>query len=507
MVVAILGIGFLLRTHHLLDITMHFDECCSWRISQFTWPEMFEAISRDAHPPLYYIMLKLLTRVLGDSVLVLRGFAVAMGLATIAAAMGFTWTIMSSDNDEHTGNGSFAVAGALLSGFLIATSGLHVEMSMEARPYSLGTCLALTAAMFLLRSLRSAGTYLDWMLFTLSTLALSFTHYYCLFTILGYLVFAGLALLQHWWAKGFTPLIRKNTIGLFVSFWVIQFFWGPWFSIFQFQLARSTPQLWMRELDWNSLSTNLYRVIAGGQKTIAPTHLAGFAPIVWVVVCGLTFFSGNPRSKLAGICALTPIVAVVAYGVFVRNIIGVRYLIFAHTFLLIAAAVTVKWIPRLWMKAVFVLMVLSWSGYWCIDYLSARSYIAETPGLAGAVRYIDEHRRPGEILVIASPFVLPIVRKYTQNSEGIFTRTGDHRNNILSGPSLLDSDYRNTDEILRNQQLRVWTIDSYGMFSQGHKVEIRLADTKWTMDHQHLFDERNGNACLSVVRCYRALGH
>jgi hypothetical protein len=45
---AVVGIGLLLRTQHLSDLTMHFDECCSWKISQFPWDEMIDAVSRDA---------------------------------------------------------------------------------------------------------------------------------------------------------------------------------------------------------------------------------------------------------------------------------------------------------------------------------------------------------------------------------------------------------------------------------------------------------------------------
>ena len=91
---AVLGLALMLRTQHLSDLTMHFEECCAWKMSQFPWDEMLDAVSRDAHPPLYYILMHGVGKIGAESPVVLRGISVLFGLATILAAFWFVRTAL-----------------------------------------------------------------------------------------------------------------------------------------------------------------------------------------------------------------------------------------------------------------------------------------------------------------------------------------------------------------------------------------------------------------------------
>src|SRR5690242_13402100 len=91
---AIASLALIVRTHHIGDVTMYFDECCSWIISQQPWDEMLDALSRDAHPPVYYALLKG-WGFIGNSPEVIRGFSVLFGLGTILAAFWFVNTALT----------------------------------------------------------------------------------------------------------------------------------------------------------------------------------------------------------------------------------------------------------------------------------------------------------------------------------------------------------------------------------------------------------------------------
>jgi hypothetical protein len=501
----VLGTALLLRTQHLTDLSLHFDECCSWKISQFPWGEMLDGVSRDAHPPLYYILLKGLTAMLGDAPAVLRGFSVVMGMGTIAAAVWFVRTALAERDTAAPGRLlSERDFGALLAGVLVALSGLHVEMSLQARPYPLGTCLSLVAGAFLIRALRPGGRLVDWAGFTLAAAALSLTHYYGLFTVGALYLYAVGALLREWWQSGWSGGTRRLLAGIVCSAWAAQLIWAPWLPTFLFQQSRSTPQLWMAPLDWKTLSDTCYLALAGGQSTQAPPGWAGWAVVVWGALVLGVLVVGRPSTRLAAVCAGIPLAAVIAYGLIVRNILGAKYLIFAQLFVLIAAAVLTARVPWRFVRITVAAGLVGWSGYWCWDQAEAREYLARSPGVRGAVAYLEQYRRPEEPVVVGSPFVHPIVQYYARDRSGIYTRYhGDHRESMLSGPPLRAAEYQEVDQLLRQPLDRVWTIDSYGMFRAEGRFEADLPPHAWRLERQEEFREPNGIACVLAVRSYR----
>jgi uncharacterized membrane protein len=170
---------------------MHYDECCSWKISQFPWNEMIDAVSRDAHPPFYYVLMKGLGLLGGSHPAVIRSFSVFFGMATIPAAFWFVSTALADPKGMPDAKHRRKFA-AILAALLVAGSALHVEMSVQARPYTLGTFLTLLSATFLVRALPPVRPSLpgDWIGFAVTAALLSLTHYYGLFTVGAELLFA-----------------------------------------------------------------------------------------------------------------------------------------------------------------------------------------------------------------------------------------------------------------------------------------------------------------------------
>ncbi len=494
---SIVLIAIFLRTHLISEVTFSFDEACSWKISQFSWTETWNAVSRDAHPPLYYAILKAWGALTGEDAAGVRSFSVLMGAASVIAAYAFVRTAV--DTDE-----SSSAFGPLLAAALVAGSALHVEMGLQARPYTLGTFLALISATFLIRWLRNQGTMSDWGLFTGAICLLSFTHYYCLFTVGAECLFAACVAVSTWFRMGWKGGAKRLVLGLLASLWILQMAWSFWLPVFLDQRERSTSQLWMEPFSWSSFSATVGQVLAGGQLVSPPEAFGNIAIAAWIVaVLGLVFL-GNRTVRLAALCAAFPLVAVIAYALMVRNVLGGKYLIFAHTFLLVGVAILAARIPWKWCRILIAIGLCSWSTYWCLQHAEARNQIAQNAGVQDIVRFLKDRRNADEPVLVSSQFVHPIVQFYLSNYTTL-VRTqyfGNHGRDMLGGPPLRESEYRDNDRVWHPPTQCVWVVDVYNLFGEGNRLEVE-APQGWQMVGQEEFREANGLACILAVREYR----
>lgn len=490
-------IAVLLRTHLISEVTLSFDEACSWKISQFSWTETWNAVSRDAHPPLYYAILKAWGALTGQDAAGIRCFSVLMGAASVLAAYAFVRTALDSDE-------SSSAFGPLLAAALVAGSALHVEMGLQARPYTLGTFLSLFSATFLIRWLRNQGTSIDWGLFTGSICLLSFTHYYCLFTVGAECLFAAAVAVSTWFRMGWRGGARRIVLGLLGSLWILQFTWSFWLPVFLDQRERSTSQLWMEPFRWSIFSATVGRVLAGGQLVSPPEAFGNIAIAAWIAtVLGLVFL-GNRTVRLAALCAAVPLVAVIAYALMVRNILGGKYLIFAHTFLLAGGAILAARVPWKWCRSLIAIGLCCWSTYWCLRHAEARDQLAHDSGVQDVVRFLKDRRKEAEPVIVSSHFVHPIVQFYLSDSTTL-VRTlyfGDHVRDMLGGPPLRESEYRDNDRVWEPPTQCVWVVDVYNQFGEGRRLEVK-APQGWQMVGQEEYREANGIACILAVREYR----
>ncbi len=496
---AVAGLALLLRTQHLSDISFWFDESCSLKISQFPWVDLRDAVARDAHPPLYYVLLRIWGAVGDHSPAWIRGLSVVFGLATVGAA---AWFMRLALADVTTARGAcdrerweFA---AFLAAGLLATSGLHIALSLEARPYTLGTFLAVISACFLLRALRPAGALSDWVLFTLAALLLSLTHYYGLLTVAAEFVLAVSVLVRDVWrSRGSRPAWLRLAAAA-SSAWVIQFVWLWWLPVFEFQRARANAQLWMSDLDGWQLAAMCAQALTGAPGGSEAWAVAAVA--VWALTVGGLLIQQEPAARLVALCTGLPLLAAVAYSLAVRNILGVRYLIFAHVFLVLGWALLIA--QCRWRAVRFGLAgaVLVWTAFWCWRYSERRAFLAGFPGTRGAAAYLDQVRGSGERVIVSSPFVHPTLQHYCADRSALYARyDGDHRMDLLGGPPLQAAECITTREVSAITDSRVWTVDVAGLF--GRLFETRVPDTYRRISERR-FPERNGHRMDILVREY-----
>jgi uncharacterized membrane protein len=204
MIYLIILAGLVLR---LISInqSLWLDEATSAMIAKMSLVDMFTRfLPGDFHPPLYYLIIKYWTAVFGYSEVALRIPSVLFGLGTIY----ITYLIAKKVFNNRV---------ALLSGALIATSGLSIYYSQEARMYSLAALLvSLLVYLFLKKK---------WILFSIFLVLLAATDYVSLFVVPVFWLIG----LKDW---------KKLTLAHIpvLSFFIV------WFPIFQKQLFGGLSQ-------------------------------------------------------------------------------------------------------------------------------------------------------------------------------------------------------------------------------------------------------------------------
>jgi mannosyltransferase len=172
MIFLILVVGLFLRLVNISQ-SLWLDEAIqAWAASSFTLRDLiFKFMPTDVHPPLSYIVSFFTSKLIGFSEISLRLPSVVFGVFTIY----FTYKIAQK----------IKLKNPTLPAVLLATSGLHVYYSQEARMYSLATLLVCLSLYFLIKSLKKAKNFT---FYTIYTLLAVYSHYYTWFMLPVHLI-------------------------------------------------------------------------------------------------------------------------------------------------------------------------------------------------------------------------------------------------------------------------------------------------------------------------------
>jgi uncharacterized membrane protein len=156
----------------------------------YTYREIFtELMTRDNHTPLYYLLLKAWTNVFGFSELSIRMPSILFGIGTVYL------TFKVAEEISKSNSWKLKIGKPILSlpkdwkfpevaALMLATSGLHIYYSQEARMYSMAAFFASLAVYAYIRIIKEAKPHnKHWVIFSLSVAALVFTDYVPVFLL------------------------------------------------------------------------------------------------------------------------------------------------------------------------------------------------------------------------------------------------------------------------------------------------------------------------------------
>lgn len=391
------GIAFLL-VRFIAAREPWLDEFHTVLLSGMPWSQLFDYITGDVHPPLYFILTKLWAQILDSSAVTLR----YLSAATHLAAAGVFYALLRKRYPD-----SFAW---LVGVALLLTSPALFYYASEARSYSLSVLWATLALMFILRFRELQNTpkwrHAIWLGVFLSIGF--YIHYTNAFVAAG-IVIALLILNRS----------LKQAVVVSAAFLAAC---APWMPVTLAQMktkgvldaakhAASTDPSSLGfmpgvEPGNFTLGEMCIRLVENVASTIGmlPTNsliLMAFLAIPIIVACGLaaaaTFNSTHRDAPvLAASVAITMLLGLLALGISDR-----RYLLAIAPFLIFALVGGLEWLRTTGrIKAALVASAAIFA-----VYLAGSIRVTQAPeekNLANLVRFLDSHSKPDDVVIFSA---------------------------------------------------------------------------------------------------------
>ncbi len=216
----ILAIATCLRFGFLGRNSIWYDEAYMAWITRLNWHDMVAALRiSDAHPPLYFFLIKAWSGIAGTGEAALRFPAACFSLLSVC----LTYALMRRVASESI---------SLLSAFLVSVSPLQVMIGQDGRMYALLGTLALGSTLALALAVEHGGP-IRWAAYTIAASLIVYTHY------LGALVLVAHGL----WVAIYE---RRNLMAWLGSTAVAAILFLPWLPAFWDQLRHGNGWPWYR---------------------------------------------------------------------------------------------------------------------------------------------------------------------------------------------------------------------------------------------------------------------
>jgi uncharacterized membrane protein len=251
----------------LADRPLWFDEAFTWRLTRFGWGDMLERLRQDFNPPLYYLLLKGWTLVLGDSVFALRLLSVAWFVVLLGSAFLLCREVTAGGAPARPDKDDVG----LLAVLFLAASSLVFRFSQETRMYSQAAALMALSSWLLLRALREPARPVHWWLaYGLTATALVYTHTFAVFGVVGQVIFLGGMFLYQ--ARGGRGLRDRRVGWSLLALAIVALCYLPWLPVVLDQQRRAAQEFWTPAWQgWNWQSFVLHCFFAEFQDPKAPT--------------------------------------------------------------------------------------------------------------------------------------------------------------------------------------------------------------------------------------------
>ncbi|SIO56334.1 Dolichyl-phosphate-mannose-protein mannosyltransferase [Singulisphaera sp. GP187] len=467
----ILAAGVATRCQGMAERTLSFDEAFSWRlVTANPALEIVQRTAADVHPPLYYLLLKLWTGLLGDGPVALRSLSVCLAGASLVLVYGLTrdifrWASKVPDEDSARAAGVVAM-------LLTATSGAHIRWSGEARMYSLACLLGLASTWLLARGIlgpaRSRrGSSALWSLYALSACLSMYTHNYMLFVVAAqgaWLLLFGFAPA----AGGADPAVspRRRQLAGFAALAVAIAGYAPWVPVLLWQTDQvghgywfSRPSAFEISRGWADL------LVPRNQLQWGDNWAAGWlAALSGAIVAGLAIAGRRGGALIAALIAasiLIPVTITLYYGTAIVNNQTSRYWLVPFVFFLIGVSVLLCRVLAGAERWLFVAILVANNVYWWAEF-THQTRLDLMGGAKALVEYVHTHGDSDEPIVVREPSAYLRILYYLRNDPGRerlhFLPKGPLAQ-YNGGPVILEGEIKDVDILDPWVDRKVWAVD------------------------------------------------
>ena len=484
----ILLLAVVIRVHHLTTVTSWFDESLGWRMTQFSFGEIIERSERNVHPPVHFLCLAAWSRVAGDSLLSLRGYALFWGLATIVG--GF---FLAKDGFRTSASTRPSYLAGLLSAMLITLSSIQIHWSQQIKMYTLGTALTLWSSWFLLRWFQDRGM---WRLacYVLLAAALSLQHHYGTFTVFAQLTFALI-----WSAKrSLSPAGQGEFLAVVVTGWATLTLWSLWLPAFLHQRALVKQGYWIGRFDWQH-TIAVWRDLFLADTSIKPSDdltliiaQAVFAVVLFLLV------QRRLGSRFLGWLVLIPFGVAVAWSLTDGNVFVSRFLINSHICLLVGIAVLTATVPKPWLRGAIACGLVALAMWPAYQQRLRRTRQSDVAGMPKAVEMLRASKADDEPVLVCNPMLYLNLCVHNDGLKNIYAFDSGHGFPHYQGaPVMREDEYVGTASLDDAETEWVWTLDAENWLGGTWKT---LLPAEWKLQHERSVPEWYGTL---VIRSYQ----
>ncbi len=466
--IAALALGVFMAFFRIGADSLWYDESYSAAAARHPVAEMVPMIAADSHPPLYYLLLRAITLVAGDSEAAVRSLS-AIGVLALAGLGFFPLRKLWGNR------------GGLFFSLAILATPMTIAAGREARMYTLlafFVTATVIAGFFALKRSRSR----DWIALSALTLAASYTHYYGLVAVALYwfillvAVIAGRSKAEGGKRLKASILTAVVTVALY----------APWLTFLVRQAARVKSNFWIPPVDFiaavHALTYPFMQRFSWG--------LNGFATALFLAVFGLGVFAAvravmtKKEDAFLAVSALATYLglftAAIVLSIAYKPILYDRYFTAALGLLILAFAYFVQGFRKnLVVAAIFACYALA-----CAPTL-ARVYTEEVNGPADvAKKDLAPLVKPGDVFVHGSEHTFGIFRYYFPNNEHYlyipagFVPFGNHAifwPNASFGPDLTRYNDRPVTIWFVNRKGEYYTTPSAKILEGRHRKTVGSA--------------------------------
>jgi len=306
----ILVLGTALLFINIAGDSLWYDESYTAALVTQPFQDIVSISGGDSHPPLYYLMLKPVYLIFGNSETALRAFSVLGVLALAALGIGPV-------------RRAAGIRVGMLYALLVFLMPIAISMAHEARMYTWAAFFVTGSALYGFLAQRDAKRK-DWALFVLFSIAAAYTHYYALLAV-GMIFIIMLI---------FCVGEKKKRIPFFISAAVTAAAYLPWVVVLAGQVNRVTGSFWIPALTPDIiLSVFVYPF----SHKFPDTSRLGIAVPLFALACGWILFGiiykgikkdANVKLSVLAVGAyLLTILAGIAASFVIRPVLVERYMV------------------------------------------------------------------------------------------------------------------------------------------------------------------------------------
>lgn len=471
--VIVLGIAFISLS--IFHNNLWFDESYSVAMAKHSFAEIWQIGGKDVHPILYYFCLHILYLIFGNNMIVYRIFSVL----SIALLGVIGYTHIRKDFGEKVG---------ILFSFFTLFLPVAINYAGELRMYSLGMLLGTLTAIYAYRIYQGKITKTTYIFFGISSLLVSYTHYYGLMLagIINLILFIYLCKNEK---------TRKSDLIKYAITAVIQVIaYVPWLVAFMSQVQGVSNGFWI-SLSFPETIYSVLTVQYKGNLKFTPIILvtAFYAYIIYL------FYTTNKKERKPANWSFAIYIAIILVALFISLcmtsvILLDRYLVITTGLLIFGFAFFMAKDNKTW-RILFVCAIIV--GISVVSNIRAieESYRPENEEW---ISYIKQEIQEDDIILYSSVINGAVITTELSNVgvENI-SYFYDEENWNVDEPYKAFAPYMEikdtVEEVLDNYQGRVWIIEGTNehrlkdTISEKYKVNLITEKQFWRPYRNYTF--------------------